>query len=146
MKRFLHPPVRSPFRWAAALTLLVTAGTHIPLIPEHLEEAPYVGALFIALSLVSSILAVAVVVRDVPAVWAISGTVTLLALVAFLVSRTVGLPQIGDDIGNWTEPLGYPALAAELATVVLAGLVIGRGPTGAAGTTRSRLPLPGAGR
>ena len=119
-------PLHSPLRWACALALLVTAGTHLPLVPEHLEEAPYVGVLFILLSLGSIALAVLIVVRDLPVVWAASGTVTLLALIAFLVSRTVGLPQIADDIGNWTEPLGFPALAAELATTVLAGLAVGQ--------------------
>jgi hypothetical protein len=119
-------PLHSPLRWACALALLVTAGTHLPLVPEHLEEAPYVGVLFILLSLGSIALAVLIVVRDLPVVWAASGTVTLLALIAFLASRTVGLPQIADDIGNWTEPLGFPALAAELATTVLAVLAVGQ--------------------
>jgi hypothetical protein len=122
----MHHPLRSPLRWACALTLLVTAGAHVPLVPEHLEEAPYVGVLFILLAVVSTALAIAVLLRDMPLVWLASGAVTLAALVAFLVSRTVGLPEIGDDIGNWTEPLGYPALAAELVTVLLAGLAIRR--------------------
>jgi ATP phosphoribosyltransferase len=39
--------------------LLSTAGTHIPLVPMHLEEAPYIGVLFILLSAVSIVLAVA---------------------------------------------------------------------------------------
>ena len=116
----------SPWRWVGAVLLLVTAGTHVPLIPEHLEEAPYVGALFIALAVVGVVLAVLLAVRDTPLVWAVSGLVTLLAAVAFLLSRTVGLPQIGDDVGNWTEPLGFPAVAAELLTVVVTLVVLER--------------------
>jgi hypothetical protein len=131
-------PLHSPLRWACALALLVTAGTHIPLIPEHLEEAPYVGVLFIVLSVVSIALAALVMVRDVPLVWVASGTVALLAVAGFLVSRTVGLPQIGDDIGNWTEPLGYPALVGEVATVVLAGLAIRRASAAAPATPSPR--------
>jgi hypothetical protein len=41
-------------------------------------------------------------------------------VVAFLASRTVGLPQIGDDVGNWTDPLSFPAVTAEVLMVVLA--------------------------
>jgi hypothetical protein len=93
--------------------LLATAATHIPLVPEHLKEAPYIGMLFIALSTASVALAVLVVLADTPAVWAATGAMTLLAVIAFLTSRTIGLPMIGDEIGNWTEPLGLPALAAE---------------------------------
>jgi len=41
-------------------------------------------------------------------------------VVSFLASRTVGLPQIGEDVGNWTEPLGYPAVASEVLMALLA--------------------------
>lgn len=107
-------------RWAGAFLLLVTAGVHLPLVPDHLREAPYIGIAFIVLAVASVGLAVTLVTRDSDAVWAGAAVASLLALVAFVLSRTVGLPQIGDDVGNWTEPLGYPALAAEALTVVLA--------------------------
>lgn len=112
--------VRPPWRWLTALLLLVNAGVHIPLVPEHLDEAPYIGVLFILLSVACIGLAVVIVVVDTTWVWAASGTISLLALVAFVLSRTVGLPQIGDDVGNWTDPLGFPALASEALTVALA--------------------------
>jgi hypothetical protein len=50
----------------------------------------------------------------------LSGAVCLAAVVGYLASRTIGLPQIGDDVGNWTEPLGIPAVASEALMVVLA--------------------------
>jgi hypothetical protein len=111
---------RSPAQWCASFLLLVAAGTHIPLVRDHLEEAPYVGWLFIALSVACIVLAVGIVLVDNPGVWILSGAVCLAAVVAFLASRTVGLPQIGDDVGNWTEPLGIPAVASEVLMVVLA--------------------------
>lgn len=120
---------RSPAAWCASFLLLVAAGTHIPLIRAHLEEAPYVGWLFIALSVVCIVLAVAIVLVDNPGVWILSGAVCLAAVVAFLASRTVGLPQIGDDVGNWTEPLGIPAVAAELLMVALAWVHVRRTPS-----------------
>ena len=113
-------PTTSPDQWLASLLLFVAAGTHIPLIHEHLEEAPYVGILFIALSVVCIGLGVAILFLDRPGVWLLSAAVCLAAVVAFLASRTVGLPQIGDDIGNWTEPLGFPAVAAEALLPLLA--------------------------
>ncbi len=127
MSSFLLTPLRSSSRWVAAGLLLVTAGTHVPLIPGHLEEAPYIGVLFIALSVVSLASALLLVLRDSAAVWAASGVLTLLALVAFLASRTVGLPQLGDDIGNWSDPLAFPAITAEaLATVIAAAVLTHR--------------------
>ncbi len=56
--------------------------------------------------------------------WVASGGVALAAVVAFLASRTVGLPQIHDDIGNWSEPLAVPALAVEVLTVAFAALAL----------------------
>jgi hypothetical protein len=117
-------PLHSPLRWTAAVMLLATAATHIPLVPEHLEEAPYIGVLFVVLSVASLALAVVVVVKDTPLVWGVTGVMSLLAVVAFVASRTVGLPQIGDDVGNWTDPLGPPALAAETLAFVAAAVVL----------------------
>jgi hypothetical protein len=119
-------PARSPSQWIASVLLLLAAATHIPLIPEHLEEAPYVGILFIVLSVVCVALAGVILVLDTDAVWLLSGATCLAAVVAFLASRTVGLPQIGDDIGNWTEPLGFPAVASEALLVVLAVVHLSR--------------------
>jgi hypothetical protein len=112
----------SPSQWCASLLLLVAAGTHIPLIRGHLEEAPYVGWLFIALSVVCIGLAVAILFVDHVGVWLLSAAVCFAAVVAFLASRTVGLPQIRDDVGNWTEPLGIPAVVSEVLMVALAWL------------------------
>ena len=124
MTRPFTSPLHSPLRWTAAVLLLTTAATHVPLVPEHLEEAPYVGVLFIALSVAALVLAVLVMVRDTPLVWGATGVMSLLAVVAFLASRTVGLPQIGDDVGNWTEPLGLPAVAAETLALLAAAVVL----------------------
>lgn len=114
MAHFRTTPLRAPDRPVAALALLVTAGTHLPLVRAHLAEAPYVGWLFLALSVVAVALAALVMFADTPVVWAAAGAVCLAAVVAFVASRTVGLPQLGDDVGNWTEALAYPALTAEL--------------------------------
>jgi hypothetical protein len=109
----------SPARWVAAALLLVTAGAHVPLVREHLEEAPYIGWGFIVLIVASVGLAVGIALTDDVRAWMLGAGVCLVALVAFLVSRTVGLPQIGDDVGNWTEAMGFPAVTAEVLMVVL---------------------------
>jgi hypothetical protein len=120
----MHTALRSPLRWIAAVLLLVVAAVHVPMVPEHLHEAPYIGVSFIALAITGVALAALVVLWDTPAVWITSGTVALLAVIGFLLSRTVGLPEIRDDIGNWTEPLGFPALAAELLATAVAAAAL----------------------
>lgn len=102
----------------------INAGVHIPLVPEHLREAPYIGVLFILLSVACVALAIMVTAHDTPWIWAISAALSPLALIAFVWSRTIGLPQITDDIGNWTEPLCFPTVAAEALTVALVLVVL----------------------
>lgn len=116
--------IHSPWRWTAAVLLLVNAGVHVPLVPEHLREAPYIGVLFILLCVTCIVLAGLIAVADTAWIWATSGAVSLLALGAFVASRTVGLPQIRDDVGNWTEPLGFPTVVAEVLTAAIAASVL----------------------
>jgi hypothetical protein len=125
----MHTVIRSPLRWFASALLLVVGAVHVPMVPAHLVEAPYIGALFIALAVVSVVLAAVIVIRDTPLVWAVSGLITLLALIAYLLSRTIGLPELGDDIGNWTEPLSFPALVAETLATAVAATVLRYRPT-----------------
>ena len=118
--------LHSPWRWPMAALLLLNAAVHVPLIGEHLEEAPYIGVLFILLVVACVLLAAALLVADAPVMWVLGGGLSVLALAAFLASRTVGLPEIRDDVGNWTEPLGYPTVASEVLCAAVAALVLER--------------------
>ena len=108
-----HGVERSRLRLPTAAAALVGAAAHVPVTGEHLREATYIGVLFIVLEVALVCLAVLLVVADRPEVWAASVVVPLLAIAAYVASRSVGLPQIGDDVGRWTEPLGVVAVAAE---------------------------------
>ena len=113
-------------QWCASFLLVVAAAAHIPLIQDHLKEAPYVGWGFILLSVTCLVLAVAMLFLESPGVWLLSGAVCLAAVMAFLASRTVGLPQIGDDVGNWTDPMGFPAVTSEVLMTALAAVHLRR--------------------
>lgn len=104
----------------AAATAEVAAVAHVPLIRSHLQEAPYVGVLFVGLVLALTVVAILLVVADREVVWLAAAVLPGSAVLAYVLSRTTGLPQLGDDVGNWTEPLGVVALTAELLTVALA--------------------------
>ncbi|MEO7132374.1 MAG: hypothetical protein ABIZ07_13465, partial [Dermatophilaceae bacterium] len=52
--------------------------------------------------------------------------VAALALVGYFLSRTIGLPQMGDDIGNWGEPLGILAIISEAIMLITAAVQLGR--------------------
>jgi manganese oxidase len=57
--------------------------------------------------------------RDERWVWQAAAITCGLAVAAYVWSRAIGLPQIHDDIGRWTEPLGIVALLSEGLVVVL---------------------------
>lgn len=117
-------PLSSSARWPAAVLLLLVAGVHVPVTPEHLAQAPYIGVLFISLIVVCVVFAPLLAFRDSKPVWVAAGLVNALAIAAYAVSRSLPLPQIADDVGNWTEPLGMAAVVAEAVTVLVAAAVL----------------------
>ena len=49
-----------------------------------------------------------------------AGGVAAGAFAGYVLSRTTGLPNATDDIGNWTEPLGLASLVVEGSVVAVA--------------------------
>jgi hypothetical protein len=89
------------------------AVAHVLVLEEHLAAAPLVGVGFALLSMAGMVLAVLLLTADSARVWAAAGLVAALAIAGYLLSRSVGLPTIRDDIGHWADPLGVPALSGE---------------------------------
>ncbi|HZO76488.1 MAG TPA: hypothetical protein VFB39_00485 [Solirubrobacteraceae bacterium] len=116
--------MRSDWRWPAAALLAEVAAVHIALVPEHLREAPYAAGLFIALSAASLVVAALMLYRDEPPVWTAAGGLAAGAIVAYVLSRSVGLPMMSDDIGDWLNPLGVGAVCAEAIIVALSWLIL----------------------
>ncbi len=112
-------PLRSPLRFAASALCAVAAASHIPVIDDHLTEAPYIGVLFIALTAACLVEAVLLLWGDRRWVWLLASATCASAVGAYVWSRSIGLPLIQDDVGNWTEPLGLVALTSESLVVVL---------------------------
>lgn len=111
-------------RRVAAACAVVAAASHLPLIGRHLHEAPYIGWSFAVLAVVSVAIALALLARDDRRIWVTIAVLYSAAVLVYLVSRTVGLPQISDDIGNWTEPASFPALASEGGAVIVSVRVL----------------------
>lgn len=110
----------SPYlRWAAVASLITTAAVHTALAPAHLREAPYAGVLFIALSATALTIAASLVRRNNELAWMAAGLISVTALLAYAVSRSIGLPSLGDDIGDWLNPLGIVAMVSETATALI---------------------------
>jgi hypothetical protein len=96
-----------------ALCAVVAASSHLPLIPEHLREVPYLGWSFIAFVVASLMASAAVLTVNARGLLPIIGMLNAGAVIVYLISRTIGLPGMSDDVGNWAEPWSIPALTSE---------------------------------
>ena len=119
-------PLHRDARRLVALAALVAAAAHVPVIAPHLSEAPYMGEEFIVLTVACALLAVAVLVCDSVAAYALTAVTGALAIIGYLATRMVAFPQLSDDVGNWLEPLGVVSIASESIAVAAALLALGR--------------------
>ena len=117
MRTYLLTPLRSRSRFLLAAAAVVAAAAHVPVIAPHLEEAPYMGVLFVVLTAACSALAVAGLVRDSAAVYALAVLTCGLAIVGYAATRLVSFPLLADDVGNWLEPLGVTSVVSEAIVV-----------------------------
>jgi hypothetical protein len=104
----------------AAFGSLGEAAAHVPVAAPHLAEAPYIGIGFVLLVIAGVYLAVRLLLAPGELVWAATGLVGAAAVLGYVASRTVGLPQIGDDVGAWWDALGLTAVCCELLMVAAA--------------------------
>ncbi len=96
--------VSSIWRWPAAAALSATAAIHMTLVPDHLREAPYAGALFIALSAAALATAIMLSATDHELVWLAAGAISVGALVAM----PLALRRAAIAVGRHRR-LGQPA-------------------------------------
>lgn len=118
----------SRFRPLVVVAAVIAAAAHVPVIAPHLDEAPYMGVLFVVLTAACLVLAATLAVRDGERVYALSALTCGLAVVGYAATRLVTFPMLADDVGNWLEPLGVISVLSESVVVVGACLAIrGRG-------------------
>jgi hypothetical protein len=118
-----------PLRVCAAIGLIGIALIHLLDAPSKFEETPYQGWLFVILIIASLGLADRLLRSDDTWVWALTGLVAGATIVAFVISRTVGLPGAPGDVGEWEEPIAMASLLVEGIVVWLVALRLAPGST-----------------
>ena len=90
-------------------------------------ETRYIFWMYVGLMVASLAVGGALLFSRGRAIWLAALALAVSAIAGFVLSRTVGLPNATDDIGNWTEPLGLAALFVEGSVVAIsvAGLAHG---------------------
>lgn len=78
------------------------------------------GWLFVGFTAVAVVTAVVIAVRGtLGGVFVAAGTLCAAAIAAYALTRLIAFPQLGDDVGNWGEPLGVVSVVSEGVVVLL---------------------------
>jgi hypothetical protein len=100
-------------RPAAIVGLLAIALIHFLDLFGTLKSHAYIGVLYMVLIAACIVAADGLLGRQPRRAWMLAGAVAAAAFLAYVASRSVGLPGAPENIGNWTEPLGLAALFVE---------------------------------
>lgn len=120
-------------RYLAIIAALVSAVVHAQLVPEHLEEVPYIGSLFLIGAVLLVLAVIALVVRPWRRVgWWLGSIVSAGMIAGYVLSRTVGLPQGYKE--EWGDTPGTVSLVVQAVFLLVAALT-------AADARRARHPV-----
>jgi asparagine N-glycosylation enzyme membrane subunit Stt3 len=106
-------------RGVGVVLLLGIALVHLLDAVDQFDEHKYVFVLYMLLMAGSLAVGAFLLRTDSRLAWALVTLIAGLTLLGFVLSRTTGLPNFEDDIGNWAEPLGLASLFTEGVAVVL---------------------------
>lgn len=124
LRSFALRPLHSPLRIILAVAAVVVGAAHVPVIAPHLDEAPYMGVLFIVLTAGCLAIGLAGLLRDSAGLYALAVLTCGLAVVGYAATRLVAFPMLADDVGNWLEPLGVVSVLSELVVIATAATAL----------------------
>ena len=96
--------------WVGASLIAAVGLIHLLEAPEELEEATYLGLLFLANS-GGAVVAAIGIYRNYRWGWRLGTLVAGGAFAGYVISRTIGLPEM--PVEEWLEPLGVLSLLVE---------------------------------
>ncbi len=96
---------------------------HVALAPAHLEEIPYIGALFLLASLLLAAVLAMLLLPHSRAPWLLGAAICAGMLIAFLISRTLGLPGYHEAWFS-DDALGLASIPPEVVFIACAWRVL----------------------
>lgn len=120
-------------RYVAVVAALTSAAVHARLVPEHLEEVPYMGWLFLTGTVLLVLAVVGLLVRPWRRLgWWLGSLVCAAMIAGYVLSRTVGLPQGYKE--EWGDTAGTLSLVVQTIFLLTAAVT-------AAGARGMRRPV-----
>lgn len=105
-------------KWLAIAAILGTGLIHGLEARDAFGDATYKGALFVANALGALVAAIGIG-RNQRAGWGLGLLIAAGAIIAYVASRTIGLPGLPAEPDAWLEPMGVVSLVCEGLFVVL---------------------------
>ena len=102
--------VSGKLAWGGISLIAMVGLIHLLEAPEDLEEATYLGLLFVG-NFIGAVVAAAGIYWNRSWGWGLGALVAGGAFVGYVISRTVGLP--GLPVEEWLEPIGILSLLVE---------------------------------
>jgi Kef-type K+ transport system membrane component KefB len=113
------------WKWTAITLMAVVGLIHLLEAPEYFQLAAYLGVLFLANALGATV-ATGGIMRERKWGWLLGVLVAGGAIIAYFVSRAVGLPGFAN--APWFESIDVVALLVEVAFVAIAVKVLSKRP------------------
>ena len=112
-------------RVTAIVALGGTAWVHLRDLSDKFAETPYLGVGY-AVLVVAAVAAALLIATGRRQGWLLAVAACVATIIGCTLTRTTGLPSAMGDIGNWGEPAGIYALAAEAIVVSTAAYALTR--------------------
>ena len=106
-------------RWLAIVAILGTGVIHFADAQDALGEATYKGLLFVANGVGALVAAVGLYRNQRQLGWLLGLVIAIGSILAYVASRTIGLPGLPAEPDAWFEPLGVASLVCEVGFVLL---------------------------
>lgn len=100
-------------RGLGGAVLLGVAEIHFLDVFDKFDESAAQGWMFASLIVGCLVATLALVHRSTLLVWTLAALCGAAPIAGYIVSRSLGLAGVTDDIGNWKEPLGLASLSVE---------------------------------
>jgi hypothetical protein len=109
----------STLKWLAIAAILGTGLIHVVEARDAFGDATYKGLLFVANGAGALVAAIGIYRNQRALGWLLGLLIAGGAILAYVASRTIGLPGLPPEPDAWLEPMGVAAVLCETLFVIL---------------------------